>query len=185
MVAKSSIIKKTGMELVGAFAKSAGSEAGKRVVNGKTQSVADSNLNKIKVMKEIEGMFDAKIPWENVDNNLNHAGGYIKEVGPVVAATALGYFTLPVIVGASAFAIAGTSAATMAYTSTNILVLASGGMEFSRRIVGYTSKKKAGDAIRCEEDLMPLDEQMKGMESEDATEKTFAEYSEENMADDV
>ena len=42
-------IEKAGMELVGAFVKTVGLEAGKRVINGKPQKPKENHLTEIKV----------------------------------------------------------------------------------------------------------------------------------------
>ena len=126
MAAATSIMKKAFMDMISAYAKSVGTESGKRRINGEPHKPEESCITKVKATKEAVEMIDHRYDWEAVEYNAHKASGYVKALAPVALATFGGYICLPVIAGASAFALAGTSAAAMTYCFTNGAVIVGG-----------------------------------------------------------
>lgn len=137
-------IEKAGMELVGAFVKTVGLEAGKRVINGKPQKPKENHLTTIKEVKESVEIVNCFYDWEAIECNIDKVSEYAKLLAPVAGATMAGFFFLPVLAGATAFALVGTSAAAMAYTVTNGTVVLGGLYEASRRIQEHNAEETNG-----------------------------------------
>lgn len=137
-------IEKAGMELVGAFVKTVGLEAGKRVINGKPQKPKENHLTEIKEVKESVEIVNCSYDWEAIDRNVDKISEYAKLLAPVAGATMAGFVFLPVLAGATTFALAGTGAAALVYTVTNGTVVLGGLYEASRRIQEHNTEEKNG-----------------------------------------
>ena len=137
-------IEKAGMELVGAFVKTVGLEAGKRVINGKPQKPKENHLTEIKEVKESVEIVNCSYDWEAIDRNVDKISEYAKLLAPVAGATMAGFVFLPVLAGATTFALAGTGAAALVYTVTNGTVVLGGLYEASRRIQEHYAEVKNG-----------------------------------------
>ena len=130
-------IEKAGMELVGAFVKTVGLEAGKRVINGKPQKPKENHLTEIKEVKESVEIVNCSYDWEAIDRNVDKISEYAKLLAPVAGATMAGFV-------ATTFALAGTGAAALVYTVTNGTVVLGGLYEASRRIQEHNAEEKNG-----------------------------------------
>ena len=133
--------KKAGMDLVSTFVKSIGSESGKRIVNGKPQKPGESCVNKVKATKEAIGMIDHPYNWDNVDNNAYRLSEYVSLLAPVAGATFIGWICLPVLAGATTFALAGTGTATMTYGITNVSVILGGASTAAKKVIDYHNSR--------------------------------------------
>ena len=86
-------IEKAGMELVGAFVKTVGLEAGKRVINGKPQKPKENHLTEIKEVKESVEIVNCSYDWEAIDRNVDKISEYAKLLAPVAGATMADLFS--------------------------------------------------------------------------------------------
>ena len=131
------------VELMGTYAKSFGTEAGKKIANGKGQKPGGLNLDKVKAAEEAVSMIDHHYKWENIDENVARVSDYVIQLTPVVGLTGLAWLTLPVITGATTFAIAGSAASSMVYSITNGAVFVFGVSKTAEKLKCHLEAEKA------------------------------------------
>ena len=95
-------------------------------------------------MKESVEIVNCSYDWEAIDRNVDKISEYAKLLAPVAGATMAGFVFLPVLAGATTFALAGTGAAALGYTVTNGTVVLGGLYEASRRIQEHNAEEKNG-----------------------------------------
>lgn len=154
----SSVIKKTGIDLISAFSKTVGTESCKRLVNGKPRMPEESAANKVKATKEAIGIIDHHYNWSEADYNSYKVSEYVRLLAPVAGVTAIGWVCLPVLAGATTFAIAGTGMATMVYGVANVTVIAGGASTAAKKVIDYhntlnSDKNKKTGNDKKKEDL--------------------------------
>ena len=78
---------------------------------------------------------------EVVNKNIKGISTYAKGLIPVALGTMLGYFIIPPIAGAFAFAAVGTSVSLATYSLTNCLVLGTGALVAADKTISIADKK--------------------------------------------
>ena len=106
--------------------KSAGTEAGKNKVNGQKVTSQDKKAFIMPMVKDTVGIISQKYDWNVVNSNINQSAKYMKKIIPVITITIGAYTTVPVLIGAATTVALGASASAIAYSITNISVLAGG-----------------------------------------------------------
>lgn len=123
---KETLMKKALEAATISFVKSAGTEAGKNKVNGQKVTSQDKKAFIMPMVKDTVGIISQKYDWNVVNSNINQSAKYMKKIIPAITITIGAYTTVPVLIGAATTVALGASASAIAYSITNISVLAGG-----------------------------------------------------------
>ncbi len=129
-------------------AKKAGSNIGNTLFNCTPHKYESNKVPKNVVTSEALKFLTTKHDWEAIGENSIEISQYVELLGPVAAKTVVAYLVIPVVVGATSFALFGAGASTIAYGISNVGVLAGGTYAGGKRIsstIKVRKRKKTDD----------------------------------------